>query len=211
MKVSAHQPCFLPWVGYWHKILTTDVFLCLSGAKFSKGDYVNRVKLQGSWLTVPVVGDGAINQVQVGVRALKKLSRTLQQLSKTKYPYHLRLEGLTQLLEDFSGGSLAELNLSLQQEVLRALGASPVVVMVDTWPDGETPTERLKTVLHQYAPGISEYGTGVGALSYLDVPQLGVPVACQEVVHPYSGDSVVQLIASVSDPVDLLLSCARWK
>lgn len=211
MRVSAHQPCFLPWVGYWHKMLTTDVFLCLSGAKFSKGDYVNRVKLNGSWLTVPVTGEGAINQVQVQVRALKKLSRTVQQLSKAKHPYHFRLEGLTQLLEDFPGGSLAELNLTLQAEVLRALGVSPRVVMVDAWPHGECATLRLASVLRQHSPDITSYCTGMGALDYLEEDRLGIPLEYQSVVDSYGGSSIVQLIASEPDPVDCLWSCARWE
>ena len=31
VRVSAHQPNFLPWVGFWHKFLSADVFvICLA-------------------------------------------------------------------------------------------------------------------------------------------------------------------------------------
>jgi hypothetical protein len=57
--VAIHQPNFLPWLGYFHKMDRADQFALLDNAQFPKGSYANRVKIvdrlgREKWLTVPV-------------------------------------------------------------------------------------------------------------------------------------------------------------
>ena len=54
MKVAANQPHFLPWPAYWHKVLSVDAFLLMFGVDYSNGEYINRIKHAGAWLTLPV-------------------------------------------------------------------------------------------------------------------------------------------------------------
>ena len=58
MILSAHQPCYLPWLGYFNKIWNSDLFVWLDDVQFEKGGYINRTKIktaQGErWLTIPV-------------------------------------------------------------------------------------------------------------------------------------------------------------
>ena len=70
MPVAIHQPNYLPWLGYFHKIAHADAFIFLDDVPYSKGSYTNRVKILARgverWLTVPVsvhLGD-TINQVR---------------------------------------------------------------------------------------------------------------------------------------------------
>lgn len=57
--VSAHQPAYLPWLGYFHKILLSDEFVVMDDVQYEKNSFINRNKiLQNSnsvWLTIPVV------------------------------------------------------------------------------------------------------------------------------------------------------------
>lgn len=57
--VSAHQPAYMPWLGYFHKIMLSDVFVIMDDVQFEKNSFINRNKvLQGDnpfWLTVPVI------------------------------------------------------------------------------------------------------------------------------------------------------------
>lgn len=71
--IAIHQPNYLPWLGYFHKIAISDSFIFLDNVQFSKNSYTNRVKVlatQGpQWLTVPVsfhLGD-PINNVAPAV------------------------------------------------------------------------------------------------------------------------------------------------
>jgi hypothetical protein len=58
MVVAAHQPDYIPWLGYFHKISKADIFVFLDDVQFSNegGHNRNLIKTpQGSqWLTVPV-------------------------------------------------------------------------------------------------------------------------------------------------------------
>ncbi|TLD40954.1 MAG: hypothetical protein JETT_2789 [Candidatus Jettenia ecosi] len=56
--VAAHQPNYLPWLGFFYKITQSNVFVFLDNVQYSKGSYQNRVQIclnkQPFWLTQPV-------------------------------------------------------------------------------------------------------------------------------------------------------------
>ncbi len=58
MKVAIHQPNYLPWIGYFHKMALADVLVLLDTAQFSKDSYTQRTRIRTKdgwmWLTIPV-------------------------------------------------------------------------------------------------------------------------------------------------------------
>lgn len=62
MILSAHQPAYLPWLGYFHKIVQADIFVYLDTVQFEKNSFINRNQIktpQGPlWLTIPVKTKG---------------------------------------------------------------------------------------------------------------------------------------------------------
>jgi hypothetical protein len=58
MLVAIHQPHYLPWLGYLHRMARADLFIMLDHVQFERGNYQNRtqVRVNGAphWLTVPV-------------------------------------------------------------------------------------------------------------------------------------------------------------
>ena len=59
MIVAIHQPHFLPWLGYLHRMAQVDLFVLLDHVQFERRNYQNRtmIRMNGEprWLTVPVV------------------------------------------------------------------------------------------------------------------------------------------------------------
>ena len=57
-----HQPNFLPWVGFWHKFLSADVFVICTGTKYTRKSYGNRVIMADnySWATIPTARGGLL-------------------------------------------------------------------------------------------------------------------------------------------------------
>lgn len=58
MIISAHQPSYLPWLGYFHKVSLCEKFVYFEHVPHSKKDFTTRNKIKTSqgemWLTVPV-------------------------------------------------------------------------------------------------------------------------------------------------------------
>lgn len=67
MLVSAHQPAYLPWLGYIEKIVRSDVFIYLDTVQFEKNSFTNRNKVKTSngecWLTIPLKMKGHISLI----------------------------------------------------------------------------------------------------------------------------------------------------
>ncbi len=58
MIMAAHQPQYLPWLGYLDKIDRADVFVLLDRVQFKKNEWQNRNRIKRAggwhWLTLPV-------------------------------------------------------------------------------------------------------------------------------------------------------------
>lgn len=71
MIVSIHQPNYIPWLGYFEKILNSDIFVFLDDVQYEKNYLINRNKIRTSegsaWLTIPVrtKHDSLVSSVQV--------------------------------------------------------------------------------------------------------------------------------------------------
>jgi len=68
MRVAAiHQPNYLPWLGYFYKVINCDVFVFLDSVQYTKNSFINRNKIktpQGAiWLTVGVLSKGKYGQL----------------------------------------------------------------------------------------------------------------------------------------------------
>ena len=59
MIVAIHQPHFLPWLGYLHRMAQVDAFVLLDHVQFERRNYQNRTMIrmndEARWLTVPVM------------------------------------------------------------------------------------------------------------------------------------------------------------
>src|SRR5688500_12532572 len=59
MIVAIHQPHFIPWLGYLHRMAQADLFIVLDHVQFERRNYQNRsqIRIDGEarCLTVPVV------------------------------------------------------------------------------------------------------------------------------------------------------------
>ena len=61
MKLAIHQPNFLPWIGYFHKIAHVDRFVFFDDVQLPRGkSFCLRTKIlingQESWLGIPALG-----------------------------------------------------------------------------------------------------------------------------------------------------------
>ena len=97
MIVSIHQPAYLPWLGYFHKILRSDVFVFLDTVQLEKNGFANRNRVRTRsgvrWLTVPLLIKGhmgrSIRGMQINRAAgwQRKHLRTMEQAYRNRPHY----------------------------------------------------------------------------------------------------------------------------
>jgi len=46
LVISGHQPAYLPWLGYFHKLLVCDIFVYMDDVQFIERGYIHRNKIK---------------------------------------------------------------------------------------------------------------------------------------------------------------------
>lgn len=96
MTISAHQPAYDPWLGYFDKIKRSDTFVFLDTVQYEKNSFTNRNKIKTSngpvWITVPVIKsnhfDSIMSDMKIDIRSnwrKKHLNAIYLAYKKAKY------------------------------------------------------------------------------------------------------------------------------
>lgn len=174
--VSIHQPNYLPYAGFFHKIAASDVFVLLDNVQYEKNSFTNRCKINTpgnpSWLTVDVLSKGkhaqAISEVLINPRVRfreKHLKTITQTYSKTPYfnEFFRDLERVY-LREDWR--SLAALNTALIKNICNLLGIqTPIVKASELGVKGKS-TDLLISICKNLEA--TRYLSGQGAKKYMN-------------------------------------------
>ena len=120
-KIAIHQPNYLPWPGYFLKMMMCDSFIFLDHVQFSKGSYTNRSSFhiaedKSGYLTVPVTDVGGKQEIRHVKPA--NLDWHMEHTNKLKAwlgaePYISDLEFLFEYLSKDQLLSLADINIDL--------------------------------------------------------------------------------------------------
>ena len=208
MIVAIHQPNYLPWLGYFYKILRADVFVYHDAVPFSRSSYTRRCRIQvakGSleqdWLSIPVkhLPEGTpIPDIDVDesrdwrAKHLNKISNTYASAPCFADVFPVLKDGLD-LSRD--GSALAALNISLIEHLCRAMG---IEVQFRYSSDFNFNTSRsLLNLDIARELGASTYLSGTGALQYEETDAFAKHNIMIEVadvkawleVNPYAQDS----------------------
>ena len=174
MIVAIHQPNYLAWLGYFAKMLDSDVFILLDTVQFSKNSYQNRVRIKGpqgpQWLTQPVAHSGRSFQETRFVefadcRWMTQHAKTLQ-ANYARAPYFATYFDDYVAILDENNRSLVDCNERLIRWICDAIGATARIVRASDLLTRKftDPTERLVNLV-QAVRG-DAYLAGIGGLGY---------------------------------------------
>lgn len=69
MIISINQPAYLPWLGYFNRIVKSDLHVVLDHVQFEKNSFINRNKIllnqNPTWLTIPVLTKGKSDNLNI--------------------------------------------------------------------------------------------------------------------------------------------------
>jgi hypothetical protein len=217
--VAVHQPTFLPWLGWWDKLVRADVLVLLDDVQFPKkgGTWINRVKMlvagEARWVTVPVDrafhGTRFVREMQID--DAKPWRESVVGAIRGSYGRAQHADDVLPVVEEAVSAPcrhIAELN----ERAIRLfagrleLDASKLVRQSDLGVAG-TGTDLLVELCH--AVDGDTYLSGDGADEYL-VPDLfrraGLELAYQEFSPPRYPQAAPDYVPGLS-VVDALMSC----
>lgn len=192
MRVTIHQPQFLPWLGYLDKIDQADIFIVLDTVQFKKSEWQNRNRIRTAtgwqWLTVPVlqhlgqrIDDVLINPtVPWRTRHLRALD-----MHYARAPYRDRYLSALRDIYERPWTKLCDVNKTVIEWLLTAYGITTPVHCASEWTVREEPTDRLVDLCR--AVGADQYLAGPGADGYMDKPRFeasGLRLEMQAFRHP---------------------------
>ena len=176
--VAIHQPNFLPWLGFFDKIVRSDVFVLLDNVQFPKkgGTWTNRVQIlmngQPNWLTVPVDrsfhGTKLINEMLINNNTewREKMLKSIHQ-NYIKAPYFKEIMPLVDFLINNFTENLAEYNIKAIHTLTEQMGLSTDHFILASNLDTEGSSNELLISITKEVGG-NTYMCGGGAGGYQD-------------------------------------------
>jgi hypothetical protein len=215
MVVTIHQPEYLPWMGFFHKMSQCDVYVILDSVQFTKNNYQNRNRLidqrgEVFWSTVPVrmrdhtakrIGDMEIDNTQPWAR------KTWTRIANA-YRRHSYFNALSPELESIfmrSHTRLIDINLELIELFRSRLGISVPMVRSSEIDIEGSRSELLLAICKKL--GAETYLSGPAGRDYLDMSlflDCGVAVDFHVFTHPSYAAPIFHHHLST---LDLLFNC----
>lgn len=197
MICSIHQPQSFPWLGYFAKIIASDVFIYLDNVQYKKNEYQNRNRIkykgQANWLTIPVRHSFGqlINEIEINNKEnwRRKILNTL----KTYYAAAPHFSDYFPEIERFINHPhhyLAEFNMEFINWVLRKLNIPTKTLIASELFSAEQlqqyeASEKLVRLIKK--TDANTYLSGVGGKDYLKESVFldqNIKILYQNYVHP---------------------------
>jgi hypothetical protein len=176
MIVAVHQPQYLPWLGYFHKIAKCDLFIFLDDVQYKKREFQNRNKIKTPngplWLTVPVLTHGAYSQAikEVKTDPTEHHWTTSHwksiEMNYRHSPFFKEHAAFFEELYKKQWGSLMEVSLEIIRYTSKYLGINTPVKMSSEYSVTTLSTQRIIDLCK--ASGASAYLSGAGGRDYMD-------------------------------------------
>lgn len=175
---AIHQPNFFPWLGYFDKIIRSDVFIFLDDVAYPKtgGAWCNRVKVLVSgeprWLSAPINrsyhGSRKINEMSfVSTPHWRTKIRKTLELQYCKHPFFgITMDIILPLLTN-TESNIAKFNIHAVTALCVSLGIDTSGLRRSSdYPSSGSSTQLLCTLTETL--GCDTYLCGGGAAGYQD-------------------------------------------
>lgn len=215
--VVIHQPDFLPYLGFFHRLLRSDLYVILDNVQFvhSSRGWTHRDKIKSpqgqKWLTVSVKKaprSTAINQIQLSQGTEWKTDNI--NLIRESYKFAPHFSEIFPFIEElyaFSSDKLVDFNMESLRMLMKLLGIEiPMIFASQLNPQGHK-NELIIDILKKV--NASHYLSGVGAKDYFEPESFTsaqLEVVWQKFSHPIYPQIYGDYIPYLSS-IDILFNC----
>ncbi|MBN19325.1 MAG: hypothetical protein CL758_07640 [Chloroflexi bacterium] len=213
-NVMIRQPGYMPNLGFFKKIQSSDIFVFLDDVQFSKDSFDNRNKIKTisdfDWITVPLqrpVYGKKLNQILISdsTNWIKKHSDLIYENYKSAPFFSSYWYEIKQIL-DRKFNSLIELNLNLINYFLKILEIPNETIKSSELKTSKTKTERLIEICKLL--NASSYISGKGGKNYIDetlFQKSNIDLTYENFIHPQYSQLHGNFIENLSI-IDLILN-----
>lgn len=182
MKAVIHQPYFLPWMGYFSKLVYANKFIVLDNINFTKRKFLDRTQVISSdgrliWIGIPI-GEHykeKCNGISVtNSDIVNKVIKTLYSAYSKARHFEGTIEPLTTILKNsFEKHTiLTEINLSIIKGLIDMLELNvPEIILSSQFHEIDDATERIIMLLKETNCSAIITGSG-GSLSKHDLKKI---------------------------------------
>lgn len=195
MKITIHQPEHMPWLGFFHKINLSDVYVVLDNVQYCRHYFQNRNKIRTidgwQWLTVPIEKDNIdtllIKDTKISKGNLRWKNKNLESICQNyrKAPYFKNYWDALKSIYNRDYTNLIDLNLDLIKFFFDKLGIKTEIRLAS---ELNVFGYKNELILHIcQAVGANLYISGISGKEYLDIEKFssnGIEVMIQEFHHP---------------------------
>lgn len=219
--VAIHQPNFFPWLGYFDKIIKSDLFVFMDAVAYPKsgnsmGSWSNRVRIQVQrspfWLNCPVVREHGPQIIQ-DVKLDNKSGWRAQRIKTIEYNYKRaaffdEVFDFVRSLVMYETDGLADYNISNTLAICDKLGIKCKYVPQSILDTSQSATDLLIEITRKVQG--TAYLCGGGAGGYQEdekFEQGGIELIYQNFQHPiYKQYASADFMTGMSI-IDALMNC----
>lgn len=219
--VVIHQPDFLSYLGFFHRLLHADLYIVLDNVQFVKSNnswtHRDKIKTQhgDKWLTISVKKasrNTQINEIELGEASIwKQQNLDLLKQNYKKAVYYDEIYPYVEELYNSNHVKLSDFNMDSIHMLNKLFDINIDIVYSSNLITTKTKSERLVELLTQV--DATHYLSGVGARDYHeDKPfdDANIKVIWQEFKHPTYTQLYGDFIPYLSS-IDMLFNCGIKK
>ena len=218
MKIAIHQPHFLPWLGYLHRMASVDAFVLLDHVQFERRNYQNRtmIRMNGAphWLTVPVLQRSQQERISekeidnAGGARGQRIADTLRHVYSKARRYREYGPALQAILEA-PHAKLVDLNQACLDFLRDAFGVCTPLVRSSELAVSGAKADLVLDICKAMKADVLLAGMG-GSRGYLDVARFalnGIVIEWHDFQHPAYPQLGPQPFVKGLSAVDMLFNC----
>ena len=176
MITSIHQPNYIPWLGFFHKLLLSDTYVVFDDVQFPRGkDYANRNQIKTNngkmWLTASVLGKKDLkpwNQIEINNNGWKEKHLNNIESFYKKTPYFKSYFLFLKRIYETDHKLLLNLNLDLIIFFLGCLDKTPNIVLSSDIKTELTGLDKILYILKNQNTTKYISGDGEGSKRYIN-------------------------------------------
>ena len=196
MIISIHQPNYIPWIGFFYKLLLSDTYIVFDDVQYPRGkDYANRNQIKTNngkmWLTTSVLGKKDLkpwNQVKINNNGWKEKHLSNIKSFYKKSPYFEKYYPMIEKIYNEEYDLLIDFNIDLIIGILICIGKLDLNMVLSSSIKTElTGLDKILYILKDQWATKYISGDGEGSKRYIDEQLFkdnNIELIWQEYKHP---------------------------